>query len=57
MECLPGRTLVDELRAGPFRRRTVAVLDDILAALETPREGVLHRDIKPGNVLLDEAVR
>ncbi len=59
MECLPGRTLADELRAGPMpAARATAVLDDVLAALGAAHaKGVLHRDIKTGNVLLDEAGR
>jgi serine/threonine protein kinase len=59
MECLPGGTLADELAAGPLpAARATAVLDDILAALGAAHaKGVLHRDIKPGNVLLDEGGR
>jgi serine/threonine protein kinase len=56
MECLPGRTLADEVRTGPLSAaRATAVLDDVLAALGAAHaKGVLHRDIKPSNVLLDE---
>jgi serine/threonine protein kinase len=56
MERLPGRTLRDELADGPLtapRARAVAL--DILAALGAAHDaGVLHRDIKPGNVMLAE---
>lgn len=54
MELLPGRTLADELAEGPLdpdRATTIAV--QVLAALSASHAaGVLHRDIKPGNVLL-----
>ena len=54
MELLPGRTLADELAEGPVepgraRRLGVQILDALAASHEA---GVLHRDIKPGNVLL-----
>lgn len=53
MECLPGTTLADELASGPLapeevRRMALQVLD---ALGEAHRVGLLHRDIKPGNIL------
>jgi len=54
MELLPGRTLADELSAGPFTpERARAVGAQILAAVGASHQaGILHRDIKPGNVLV-----
>ena len=53
MERLPGRTLGDEIALGPMAQHRVrAMLDDVLGALGAAHAaGVLHRDIKPGNVL------
>jgi eukaryotic-like serine/threonine-protein kinase len=53
MERLPGRTLGDEIAMGPMAQHRVrAMLDDVLGALGAAHAaGVLHRDIKPGNVL------
>jgi len=54
MELLPGRTLADELLLGPLdaaRARRIGV--EVLGALAASHQaGILHRDIKPGNVLL-----
>jgi len=54
MECLPGTTLADEIRAGRLTiSRTTTIAADILDALGTAHaRGVLHRDLKPANVLI-----
>ncbi|MEV5361110.1 serine/threonine-protein kinase, partial [Micrococcus luteus] len=53
MERLTGGTLADEIGRGPIpQERVRAILDQILAALTaTHARGILHRDIKPGNLL------
>ncbi|HEV2760576.1 MAG TPA: serine/threonine-protein kinase [Acidimicrobiales bacterium] len=54
MELLPGRTLADEVARGPLepeRARRIGL--EVLGALGASHgAGILHRDIKPGNVLL-----
>ena len=54
MERLPGRTLADELSRGSLSvERVRSVGADVLAALGAAHNaGVVHRDLKPGNVLL-----
>lgn len=53
MERLSGDTLAGEIERGPIAQERVrAILDEILAALSaTHAQGILHRDIKPGNLL------
>ena len=54
MERLPGETLADQIASGPLSpARTHAMLDNVLAALIAAHQAaILHRDIKPGNILL-----
>ncbi|BBY07690.1 serine/threonine-protein kinase [Mycobacterium noviomagense] len=53
MERLPGASLADEIARGPLPQPLVRdVLADVLAGLELAHDaGILHRDIKPGNIL------
>jgi serine/threonine protein kinase len=56
MELLSGRTLADEAVNGPATEaRARQVCREIVSALKASHtQGVLHRDLKPGNVLLCE---
>ena len=54
MEYVEGTTPAGELKAGALGvDRTVAMISDVAAALDAVHEkGIVHRDVKPANVLI-----
>ena len=57
MECIAGRTLDDIVKKdGPLPDERVAdIATDLLSALEVAhRSGIVHRDVKPANVMITD---
>lgn len=57
MEYVEGRCLSELIDQGPLAaERAVEIIDAVLAALEEAhQQGIIHRDIKPGNIMLTPA--
>ena len=56
MEYIEGETLADRIRKGPLSLdETVKIAIEVAGALDLAhRKGVVHRDLKPGNIMLTQ---
>ncbi|MEV6931491.1 protein kinase, partial [Dactylosporangium sp. NPDC051485] len=56
MELVQGHSLADELAAGPLDpRRAVRIAEQVCDALAAAHDaGVVHRDVKPANILISD---
>jgi serine/threonine protein kinase/outer membrane protein assembly factor BamB len=59
MDFIEGESLADMLARGPLQpREALEIVQQVAEALDYAHEqGVVHRDIRPGNILLDKAGR